>query len=269
MKFLSTIRNNGFVGAMKSIPSQFRGIKRERNLIKLKKNLYKPNKQHRYLNLGGSNWYYPRWENIDLYADSLFVDYNIDFRENIPIPLPDNCARLVFTSHLLEHLCDEACKFNLNECYRLLHSNGVIRISVPDMDKAFKAYRKKDEYFFSNGGVTVIGDTIERKLVNFFASYSKKGYSGGPIVPTEEIRDKIKTLHKYDFLLWCVSQIPADATYKAHVNGYDFEKLHKLLKLVGFSKVIKSSYRNSIVPLLRKEAFDNRPMVSLFVEAIK
>lgn len=117
--------------------------------------------------------------------------------------------------------------------------------------------------------MTVVGDTLERKLVNFFASFAKNDYSGGPIIPTEKIRDKLKSLDKYEFLSWCVSQIPEDATYKAHVNGYDYKKLRRVLSSVGFSKIIKSDYRRSIVPILRDKDFDNRPVVSLYVEAIK
>jgi hypothetical protein len=265
----STISNKRLFGRIKSIVSQLRGKKRRRNIIALKKKLFRPRPKQRFLNFGGRNWYYPRWENIDFYADPLFVDYKIDLRKKIPIPLPDNCAQLIFASHLLEHLSDEDCKFVLAEGFRLLHSNGIIRISVPDMDKAFKAYKEVDDLFFSDGGITVSGENIESKLVNFFASYEMNGYSGGPHVSKDEVQFMFNSLDKYDFVSWCISQIPENAPYKAHINGYDYDKIRRFLFSTGFSNVIKSDYRKSTVPVFREKPFDNRQKVSLFVEATK
>jgi hypothetical protein len=268
-KAVSTFRNRGLTGLVRSLANKFRKQNRERSYLFLAQMLFKPNSQARCLNLGGGSWYYPRWENIDLYADPIYVDHKMDFRKKMPIPLPARCTRVIFTSHLLEHISDDACQFLLKECYRILQSNGIIRISVPDMEKAFKAYHENDIDFFNRGGVTVVGKTIERKLVNFFASYGQDGYSGGPIIPPEVIRYKLKTLPKYEFISWCVSNIPKNATYKAHVNGYDFYKMKKILKQAGFSRIVRSSYRKSSIPAMRGPAFDNRPAVSLYVEAIK
>ena len=237
--------------------------------IELVRELYPPDPENRCLNFGAGNWYYPKWENIDLYADEFYTDYKVDLRLQKPSELPDGCARLVFCSHLLEHLPDEACVSCLREFHRLLKPEGVCRISVPDMDKALEAYRDNNAVFFDEGGGRFIGDSIEAKLVNFFASYSKDDYRGGPIVPSDLVRQKLQSLGKYEFVKWCVSLIPSDVPYRAHVNGYDFDKLRSFLEIAGFSQVVRSSYRNSSIPLLREKAFDNRPIISLFVEAFR
>jgi len=237
--------------------------------ITLKKKVFPPNPEERHLNIGGGNWYYRRWENIDLYADQVFVDYRIDLRLRAPIGLPDGCAKVIFSSHVLEHMSDESCLFILKECHRLLKPRGILRISVPDMDKALQAYTVNDTLFFDKGGVRCVGDSIERKLVNFFASYKKDNYSGGPVVAPAVVTERLGSLDKYEFVRWCVSLIPADAPYKAHVNGYDFPKLKSFLEASGFGEVVRSEHRGSSVPTMRTTAFDNRPMVSLFVEAFK
>lgn len=144
-----------------------------------------------------------------------------------------------------------------------------MRISVPDMDKAFEAYKVNDSHFFDEGGVRCVGGSIEEKLVNFFVSYEKDGYRGGPIVSPEAVKEKLKLLDKYKFVDWCVSLIPKDITRKEYMNGYDFAKLKSFLEKTGFSKVVKSEYRSFSVAILKRKAFDNRPMVSLFVEAFK
>ena len=237
--------------------------------VPLMKRLFKPYHLERRINIGGGNWYYPRWENIDYWADDKYVDYRLDLRGKKRLPLQDECVALVFSSHCLEHMSDEDSLFTLEECYRIMKPGGVIRISVPDMDKAFTAYRNNDLGFFEKGGVSCKGNSIERRLVNFFASYATQDYSGGPPVSVEEVRDMLEELDKYSFCRWCVSLIPDDAPHRAHVNAYDFAKLKTFLSSCGFTDVRRSAYRQSLIPTMRSAAFDVRPVVSLYVEALK
>ena len=61
--------------------------------------------------------------------------------EETPWPLPDGQFRIVFASHVLEHLSDplEALK----ECRRVLKEGGICRITVPDANWAIKAYLER------------------------------------------------------------------------------------------------------------------------------
>jgi len=237
--------------------------------IKIMKKFILPDPNNRFLNLGGGKWYYPKWENVDFYQSGVFVDYKIDFREKKSLPFSDNCVNAIFTSHVLEHLDDESLIFLLKECYRILKPKGILRISVPDMDKAMEAYKNNNYSFFEKGGVACKGDSIERKLVNYFASYKIGNFSGGPIVPKNLVKDKIKSLDKYAFAKWCISLIPKNVSYKGHVNAYDFQRIKKFLNETRFIKVLKSSYRESKLETMRAIEFDNRPIVSLYVEAFK
>lgn len=238
--------------------------------IFIQRRLYPPYPEERRLNFGGGIWYHPLWENIDFYIDRFYIDHNLDLRLKRPIELPDNCAALIFSSHLLEHFNDDTAQFVLEEAYRLLRTGGYIRISVPDLEKAFQAYYDNNIQFFKKGGVICVGKSIERKFVNFFASYRTYDcYSGGPIVSDDLVKQKINDLDRYEFVKWCADQIPKNAEYKAHINGFDYKKLHKLLKKVGFKSIKRSEFRGSQVPELRHKNFDNRPLVSLFVEAQK
>lgn len=262
--------NEGMSSFFKKLGSKiYYFVNQIKPLVTIRKKIFRPSPNKKYLNIGGGNWYYPRWENIDFYADRVYVDYNLDLRTKTKIPIKDETVKIIFSSHFFEHISDEDCLFVLRESYRLLMPNGVIRISVPDMEKAFLAYRNNDHDFFDKGGVDCIGDSIERKLVNFFASYAKDNYSGGPIVSAPEVKEKANSLERYEFCNWCVKQIPDDAPYKAHVNAYDFEKLKAFLDSIGFREIRKSGYRQSSVKVLRSSVFDNRPVVSLNVEAKK
>ena len=233
------------------------------------KHMLPPRPRRRRLNLGGGRWYRPRWENIDQLDDPHFVDHRIDLRENPRLPVEDACTELVYSSHCLEHVEDHVAALVLADCHRAMIPGGTIRIAVPDMDKAFSAYRSRDHSFFDYGGVTCPGDSLEEKLVCFFASYVAADYRGGPKVPVAEIQAAIGGMHDHDFCRWCVSRIPAHATNLGHVNAYDFAKLRDLLDAAGFTEIRRSSYRASAVPTLRNAAFDNRPTVSLYVEALR
>lgn len=222
------------------------------------------------INLGAGKWHKRNWKNIDWYSDEIFVDYKLNLLEECGLPFKDNVVSKVFTSHLIEHISDENLENMLHEIHRVMQDNAILRITCPDADLAFEAYKNKEiDFFYSKNGVSLAGDTIERRLVNFFASYEKNDYSGGPIVTDNEVKEKIDSLSKSDFIKWCKNQIPLDAEYIGHINGYYFEKLECMLKEAGFRNIIKSKFRKSSDIELRGEEFDNRPQQSLFVECYK
>ena len=235
------------------------------SLARLGKLVFRTREDRKRINIGGGRWYKPRWENIDYYANDPYVDYRIDLRLQQGLPIRDECAEMVFSSHCFEHISDEAALFLLGECSRILESGGVVRLAVPDMDKAFEAYYRGDRRFFEDGGVTCKGPTLESLLVNFFSSYSD---GGGPDVSAYEVKAKLNELDKYEFCQWCVSQL--DGTQRlSHINAYDFTKLASFLRESGFDLIERSEFRQSSVPALRKNGFDNRPVVTLYVEARK
>ena len=239
------------------------------SLLAVLRRLFPPRHDRRCLNIGGGRWYLPRWENLDYYVDGRFVDHRVDLRGRGRIDLPDGCAAMVFCSHVLEHLDDAQVAHLLSEVARLLRDGGVVRISVPDPEKALAAYRAGDEEFFRCGEVTCTGDTIEAMLVSFFASYRMDGHSGVPALDPAVVRAELEQRELFAFARWCVDAIPAEAPYRGHVNAHTSDKLCEMLRVAGFSEVRRSTFRGSSVPAMRGAAFDNRPRVSLFVEATK
>lgn len=61
-----------------------------------------------------------------------------------PLPLEDNSVEAIYTSHTLEHIFPDRLPFVLKECLRVLKPEGLIRIVVPDADRAVRAYAKGD-----------------------------------------------------------------------------------------------------------------------------
>ena len=235
----------------------------------MSKFFFKPRCKTRMLNIGGGNWYKRYWENIDYYANPAYVDHKINLLKDQTLPFNVESIDKIFCSHVMEHLPDEAVLNLMKECNRSLKKLGLFRIVVPDMDKAFDAYWQNDFLFFDCGEIYLVGDSIERRIVNFFASFRADGYVGGPIIDDHIVKEKISQLEKSDFVDWCRSFIPKNAEYTAHINGFNYKKLEFMLRTAGFSKISKSSFRNSNDKELREKKFDNRPNCSLFLEASK
>jgi len=101
-------------------------------VISTLRRLFPHDPRNRFINVGGGNWYYPRWENIDLKADDLFVDYRMDLNEMQPLPFEDQTVTLIFSQNFIYYLTEEACDFFLKECYRIMRVPGIIRIGVAD-----------------------------------------------------------------------------------------------------------------------------------------
>jgi len=91
---------------------------------------------------------------INLGCGAVFVDVpswlNLDFAPVSPkvrkanllgrLPVADSSATLVYSSHFLEHVPHDLVPGLFRECYRVLHSGGVIRLVLPDFENMAQEY---------------------------------------------------------------------------------------------------------------------------------
>lgn len=229
------------------------------------------------VNIGpGPNWSRAGWHTLDFYQST--ADFHCDLRESPRLPFRSCTLKTVFCSHVIEHLSDDAVRSLFEEVHRALKYDGVARFSCPDAERAIVQYRA--------GRCDAAREVVSRaarnapshlRLLNVFASFrapeyqgiknTPEGYSGGPIVSEEEIRQKVDQLSLEDLTKWVVGLIPDNATYRAHINAHWEAKVVAMLKEAGFSDVYVSKHRQSRRKELRDPSFDNRPRISLFVEA--
>ncbi len=92
-----------------------------------------------YINLGCGNRYLSNWYNFDYTSRSSEI-VACDIRKSIP--LSDNCADLVYSSHFLEHLTYEEARTTLLESNRVLKNNGILRVVVPNLEYYVNLYAK-------------------------------------------------------------------------------------------------------------------------------
>jgi SAM-dependent methyltransferase len=190
------------------------------------------------LHVGAGSRRLPGWVNIDVYPAELALNVNRG------LPFADGSARVLFASHMLEHLYypDEALRF-LAECRRVLRPGGRLRLVVPDLERYVRAYAEHDDAFFADRRRTWHGLPEGRTHLEEFLSYAGAGPDPASFLDS----------HKY---------------------GYDFATLSRLLELAGFEDVRRSSFMGSDLPELQVDeqsavagATSDGRHYSLFVEA--
>lgn len=80
------------------------------------------------LHLGCGPRYIPGFVHVDLHA-APHVDIVGPVEQ---LPMGDATASLIYASHVLEHFDRHAYRAVLEEWFRVLHPEGILRISVPD-----------------------------------------------------------------------------------------------------------------------------------------
>jgi predicted SAM-dependent methyltransferase len=102
----------------------------------VEKSIHLTNK-YNYLNLGCGYRYSPHWTNVNFNKSG---DGVIKADLTNGIPFIDKSFDMVYHSHLLEHLPKNIVPFFLKECYRVLRTNGILRIAVPDLESIVRQY---------------------------------------------------------------------------------------------------------------------------------
>jgi SAM-dependent methyltransferase len=229
---------------------------------------------------GGAGWFFPFFVNYDAGdGDRGRLD------GQTRLPMADAGLDYVFTSHFLEHVDDETAAHLLREARRMLRPGGVLRITVPDAGEALRRYRAGDAAWFDRQWVepessarwTAVGiePNLESKLLFAVALHGRRAPSGAfllvpPPADREEVRRRAMAGDDDAFGAWAVSLTPPEQPgliKHEHINWFTWEKLSRLLRETGFATVERSACGQSKAPLLRDPAFDNRPEITLYVEA--
>lgn len=231
----------------------------------------KTDKEKLMINIGGGLYFRRHWKVMDFHSkwynySKGCIDYEYDLTSDKPFPLTDNSISFFYCSHTLEHIPQEHCQHILNEIYRCLKQNGAVRFTMPNFDLAYEAFGKNNIDFF----VKYDGQNIEQKFLRFFVFYLADK------VRPEELRKNYKIMSKEKFADHYTKQVPRETQKKltgCHLNWWDFEKLKRMLKQVGFKKIYRSVEQGSHFAEMRgfgKNGFDSTsPEISLFVEAVK
>ncbi|HMT27667.1 MAG TPA: methyltransferase domain-containing protein, partial [Bacteroidia bacterium] len=110
----------------------------------------------RFYNIGAGEFAHPFWTNVDN-GNDFYTEINgiskhgisHDLFDHKPLPIEDNSAEVVYTSHTMEHIDDASVSFLFRDAYRILKKGGVIRVVVPNIELSYAAWQRGDrKYFF-------------------------------------------------------------------------------------------------------------------------
>jgi ubiquinone/menaquinone biosynthesis C-methylase UbiE len=251
----------------------------------------------RFYNIGAGSFSHSCWTNVDLYNEHFDKYYkgvpkgiNYDLFSLAPIPVESNTAEMVYCSHTIEHVTNEAVQNLLNESYRILKPEGIIRLVTPNIDLQYRAWKENDRDYFYWLQYYTKPEEFERVDLNQplnkaslaqifledFASSVSTLHITGPEkrISDEELEKIFKEMSYEDALDYCISKCPVEIQKKhpgQHLNWFNEKKLTQMLSKAGFSEIWRSSYGQSFAPVMRDtDYFDtNMPKVSLYMEARK
>jgi predicted SAM-dependent methyltransferase len=264
------------------------------NDLKLYNELYKRDSidNKRFYNVGSGSFSHPYWTNLD-YVSDWYVGMqinviHIDLMEKGPLPIEANSAEVIYSSHTIEHVKDDAVQNLFNESYKVLKPGGFIRITTgPDADTDFEALQRGDSHwFYWNKWYEAPGTyehvyhkpatavPLEERWLHHVASQLAPNDKSPSQVKlnADEIRRLITNKSKNELLDYLTSLCAFQPERTGnHVSWWNYNKIEDFLRRAGFTNVYKSGYGQSHCPVLRNvNYFDNtHPQISVYVEAVK
>lgn len=245
-----------------------------------------------FYNVGAGSFHHPYWTNIDYVSDWYeHVQQDVlhhDLMALKPLPIEDGTAKIIYTSHTIEHVSNEAVMNLFKSAYKALNKGGILRVTTgPDAETDFRALMADDpDWFYWDEDYAKPGEyeaiyrcpateqTLEERWLHHVASElaqndispSKKKFSG------PEIRAKIDELGFPAVLDYFADLCEFNPERPGnHISWWSHTKLIDYMKEAGFETVYRSGHHQSASPLMRRSPlFDStHPQISIYVEAVK
>jgi len=246
----------------------------------------------RFYNVGQAAFFHPAWTIIDNFKGKLPGNYAMshNLMSLKSLPIEDNTAELIYSSHTLEHITNKAVSFFLTDAYRILKPNGILRIIVPDIMLSYNAWKNNDTDFFfwikdayQDGSFSKVNLKIplfeasltQVFLEDFASTVSELAVVGAENrISDEEFKQLFKTMAPEEAFDYCTSRCPEELQEQLpylHINWFNESKLKNMLRQAGFKKIYLSRWGQSNSPVMREtRLFDTTlAKVSLYMEAIK
>jgi predicted SAM-dependent methyltransferase len=241
----------------------------------------------RFYNVGAGIFSHPYWTNID-YASDHYAQYqskapfiNCNLLDLTPIPVDSASAEAVYTSHTIEHVTDDAVDNLFSEAYRILKAGGIFRITCPDAELDYNAYKRGDHQWFSYCddysfvGTDEENKSLEQRFLHHITSQLcnvDQDTSAEMKFSSLQIREIFESRPLPEALQFFSAKARFNSDYPAnHINWWTYDKVKAFLQRGGFSQIHRSGYKQSVCQALRDTRFfDNtHPEFSLYVEAIR
>jgi predicted SAM-dependent methyltransferase len=251
----------------------------------------------RFYNIGAGNFHHPYWTNVDYFSEwysnndkTSLSGIHHDLMSLKELPIDNDIAEAVYSSHTVEHITDEAAQKMFNEAYRILKKGGILRVTTPNIDLEYRACKDNDRNYFywidnysKKNEIERINITKPMKeasieqifLYHFAGNISELHGDGSKVRISDEGLKKLFSEKSYeDALNYCSSRCDLEIQSKYpgnHINWWNPNKMTRMFQEAGFTNIFRSGYGQSFSPVMRDiTLFDNtHPKISLYMEAIK
>jgi len=149
------------------------------------------------------------------------------------LPVKDEKAKLVYASHVLEHLSLNDFRIALKNAYKILENNGVFRLIVPDLQWYITEYQQ------SKSGNRSYDFMINTHLG---LKHRQKGLMG-----------LLRSWFGNNLHLWM----------------WDFDSINIELQKAGFKNIRRAYFNDSIIPQFKEVEDESRFNNSLAIECTK
>ena len=182
------------------------------------------------------------WKVMDILPSADFIH---DLNTQDAFGFDDNTLDAVYTSHTLEHILPEHQQNTFNEMYRVLKPGCKIRIVVPDVEKAIRAYVNKDYAFLLDLRNPAKMDSLPKDPLCYLSSWFFTYYS----------EEKCKRLGRKPFL-------------GGHVMAFNVPILEQYLTTSGFKNITTLTFDD------KSDIFEGCDIIrykdcSIYIEAVK
>ncbi|MFZ2157236.1 MAG: methyltransferase domain-containing protein [Bradyrhizobium sp.] len=247
-------------------------------------------KNRRFYNIGAGLFSHPFWTNVDFpsehygaaQAQQSFIPH--DLMSLKPLPIETGSAEVVYTSHTVEHVKDEADSVMFREAHRILKPGGFFRITTgPDAETDYAALMRNDSHwFYWDEGYSNSPDffkppaqsSLAQRGLHHVASAAStncrhpaaRKFDDAEVMEVLASNDLPTALDIFTSAVAFQPENPGN-----HVSWWTHDKAIRMLKEAGFKTAYRCGHGQSRCPILRNTwYFDNtHPQQSLYVEAVK
>lgn len=247
-----------------------------------------------FYNVGAGTFFHPYWTALDLpsewYAKVQQRSLPFDLMKMEPLPAEDGTAKIIYTSHTIEHVKEPAVANLFREAHRALEPGGILRVTTgPDAITDYRALVNGDASWFFWDEESQWGDPanyahiysappssvslaerwlqhVASPLAPIDKSPSDRKFSEAEIWEVLNSRPLTEALDYFCGLCKFDPQRPGN-----HIAWWTHDKVMGFMREAGFSEVYRSGFNQSVSPLMRHSPlFDSTfPQMSLYVEARK